>query len=977
MKRVLLLISIIAITGVAVAQSPVAYYPFNGNANDATGTVNGTVNGASLTTDRSGAANTAYSFNGTGNHINLGSSNTLRPTTALTVSAWFTLENTAGSLAGRNILSCTEASGYALGYEKTANNLQVLVRRNGSYAIVTTSATPYENTGWHHIAGTYDGRYTRLYIDGVLKTTDDAGGNFPVEYIYPFGNVNTYIGAEASAGFTIDPDYYWQGKIDEVKVFNTALTFSQVLTEYNNTVFELKHYYPFNNNANDIIGSLNAAVGGAASASDRFYFANSSYNFDGTDDFLLPGNTAFAAGDYSVSFWMNAADISGDRTMINGQDATDITKTFFLIDMSGGIIRFLHRTPPGNSGGIEIYSTQPIQVNKWYFITCTKQGSTITMYINGVQQSTATFGSVANIAGNVTINIGRLQNGPNSFLRHFAGRLDEIKFYNTAISAGKVQAEYGKPGSGNAMSFDGIDDRILVPHSPAMNTVQFTVSAWIKTSQPTTGAGDYFRIVYKQVGGAQNYSLAVHQNKAHIRFDHAGGPVEANSITNVNDGRWHHIAGVYNQSALQIYVDGVLENSTGSSAIPLTSTDPMYIGAAGNFTTQNYQGIIDELVVYNTALNQTQLRERMCRKITSADPLFSNLVAYFKFDENAVSNVFDESINLNAGTLVNGPARTVSGAPIGNSSSFNYSATPTTALIHPQGESLQATTTSGSPTGIHVYSVSEKPNSITGATGTGDNDRYFGVYTVGGTSPQYTAAYNYTGNPFVNAGNEGNLMLHKRDDNAATSWANSSAVLNTAANTLTATGQNTEYIVGLTSGTLPVTLLDFTASKQQDKVLLQWKTANEQNNLGFELLHSTDAVNFTAIGFVNGAGNSSSVLDYSVLHHNPAKGRNYYRLLQKDIDGRKTASEIKSVRFDDAVTVRVYPNPVKDFLTVQVPDRLADLSVSDGNGKLIWTGKNLNTGVHTIPFHQLASGIFIVTATGMNGNKTHFKISKT
>ena len=100
---------------VLIAQSPIAYYPFNGNANDAAGTINGTVNGASLTTNRFREPNTAYNFNGTGNHINLGNSTTLRPTAALTVSAWFILENTAGSISGRQIISCTEASGYNLG----------------------------------------------------------------------------------------------------------------------------------------------------------------------------------------------------------------------------------------------------------------------------------------------------------------------------------------------------------------------------------------------------------------------------------------------------------------------------------------------------------------------------------------------------------------------------------------------------------------------------------------------------------------------------------------------------------------------------------------------------------------------------------------------------------------------------------------------------------------------------------------------
>jgi len=52
-----------------IAQTPVAYYPFSGNANDAIGTLHGTVNGATLTTDRFGNANSAYSFDGVNDAI--------------------------------------------------------------------------------------------------------------------------------------------------------------------------------------------------------------------------------------------------------------------------------------------------------------------------------------------------------------------------------------------------------------------------------------------------------------------------------------------------------------------------------------------------------------------------------------------------------------------------------------------------------------------------------------------------------------------------------------------------------------------------------------------------------------------------------------------------------------------------------------------------------------------------------------------
>ena len=210
-----------------------------------------------------------------------------------------------------------------------------------------------------------------------------------------------------------------------------------------------------------------------------------------------------------------------------------------------------------------------------------------------------------------------------------------------------------------------------------------------------------------------------------------------------------------------------------------------------------FNGLIDEVRIWNTSLTQSQIRDRMCQKITSSDALYSNLVAYYNFDESTGTTAFDGTINANNGTLVNTPTRITSGAAIGNASSHDYvNATKTVSLTHATGENLNVTSTSGSPAGIQVYLVNGKPNTITGANGVGDNDKYFGVFQIGGTTPQYTAVYNYTGNQFVTPAIESQLRLNKRTDNAAASWTLMTTVPNEPANTITITGESTEYILG-------------------------------------------------------------------------------------------------------------------------------------------------------------------------------------
>ena len=154
----------------------------------------------------------------------------------------------------------------------------------------------------------------------------------------------------------------------------------------------------------------------------------------------------------------------------------------------------------------------------------------------------------------------------------------------------------------------------------------------------------------------------------------------------------------------------------------------------------------------------------MCRKITNTDALFSNLVGYYNFDETTGNIAFDGSANANNGTLTNGPTRVTSGAAIGNSSAHNYVTTgfPAANLSASGQDNLGVNYTAGTfsgEAGTHVYLVNEKPNTESGIENPGTNNRYFGVFNSGLTNPQYTATYNYNGNPFVTVGNEAQLGL--------------------------------------------------------------------------------------------------------------------------------------------------------------------------------------------------------------------------
>ncbi len=112
---------------------------------------------------------------------------------------------------------------------------------------------------------------------------------------------------------------------------------------------------------------------------------------------------------------------------------------------------------------------------------------------------------------------------------------------------------------------------------------------------------------------------------------------------------------------------------------------------------------------------------------------------------------------------------------------------------------------------------------------------------------------------------------------------------------------------------LPIELLSFAAAAIDAHVQLNWATASETNNDYFNVERSADAINFTSISKINGAGNSTQILNYSAVDNAPLNGISYYRLKQNDYNGEFTYSQIEVVYFNNILQeVEIYPNPAKN-----------------------------------------------------------------
>jgi len=182
------------------------------------GGLNGTVTGATLT---KGIKGNALAFNGSSNWVNCGTSSTLKPTEAITVSCWIKANVTSGDYD--MILGNTNDDTLTVGYYMFLNANVIKFGINDFNANIATKAFT-DTTGWHQIVGTYDKSNIRIYVDGVAGTPDTYSASIDYTGASGFG-----IG---TTNFTNNA-YKLNGNIDEVRVYNYAKTAAQVLEDYN------------------------------------------------------------------------------------------------------------------------------------------------------------------------------------------------------------------------------------------------------------------------------------------------------------------------------------------------------------------------------------------------------------------------------------------------------------------------------------------------------------------------------------------------------------------------------------------------------------------------------------------------------------------------------------------------------------------------------------------------------------------------
>jgi hypothetical protein len=245
MKKIYLLLSLCLLNLFTDAQTIPSYvptnglvgwWPFNGNANDESGNGNnGTVNGATLTTDRNGNVNSAYYFDGVNDFIQISNNPSLEPSNSITIAAWVFIETNPSDNFPAII---SKEAGIYPGYVSYA-----LICGNAGYnqlgdpgMLVTTNTVGYHWTGvtgasllnqWVFVTGVYNGSYMNIYHNGNLATSIPVSGTIQYQ--------NYLLTIARSMANSTSVFSYFNGKIDDIAIFNRALTQQEITALYQAT----------------------------------------------------------------------------------------------------------------------------------------------------------------------------------------------------------------------------------------------------------------------------------------------------------------------------------------------------------------------------------------------------------------------------------------------------------------------------------------------------------------------------------------------------------------------------------------------------------------------------------------------------------------------------------------------------------------------------------------------------------------------
>ncbi|MEJ8843377.1 LamG-like jellyroll fold domain-containing protein [Lacibacter sp. H375] len=397
-----LLFSNTALSQINLTQGLIAHYPFSGNANDISGNnINGTVNNATITTDKNGNVNSAYYFNGTNSYIQLPFSSlyNFAPQDSFSISVWVLPDQGYTWPAEALVVKAPAHPDFTLSLWNYGVYLFNYKAMSG-YAynhILNSNTTLSYNPCWYNIISTYKNGVWKLYVNGILESSDLS----QTKFILKDGSSKISFGKKGDSF----GDWY-KGKMDEVRIYNRVLNADEAMAIAGTCQIPCNNWLKTTNPGDAVkIGDLD--ISGSQLTIEASFNRISPY----TGGYLYAGDL------------VSKHDKPSDCNYLLRPNNAEITTTngFF-------------QTPP----------VCEIELNKTYHVAMTYNGSSLKFYRNGflLKEIPATGNLILN---NWITTIGDYAPSTTGTPENMNGFINEVRIWNVARTQTEIKAYMNSP----------------------------------------------------------------------------------------------------------------------------------------------------------------------------------------------------------------------------------------------------------------------------------------------------------------------------------------------------------------------------------------------------------------------------------------------------------------------------------------------------------------------------------------------------
>ncbi|MBI3627356.1 MAG: LamG domain-containing protein [Candidatus Sungbacteria bacterium] len=644
----------------------VGYWPFEEGQGTVTGDLSGSGSFGTLTNMASPPTSTSgwgsgklgrgLNFDGTNDYVDMGNTAILKSTFGGDFSVCFWENNTQttiGRALGKNVPGMSIGANYASG--NAAGRWSFYTNDGSDSSSLSTPTTMnLSNGAWHHLCATRSGTTQNWYAEGAfVNSRTQVGSNAT-------NNSSFRVGHDGS-GFGLGTQQYG-GKIDEVSVYNRALSaaeINQVYAEGRQRIVAapsngLVGYWPLEEGAGTITGDLsgNNQIGTLTNSPTWIYGKlgkGLNFNVTGSTYVNMQKNALYNfSNNFSLGAWIQRATSSASGPIINrgkggftgytmnlGRVNNDSNCTTSQIDAK----QYANRS--------NCLGNVPLDTAWHHIMISFSSTAGLRAYVDGALSATIS----GDTDGIITGNNYSLQIGANQSSDYFTGKIDEPRVYNRALSAAEITQLYNEgrqkivaaPTNGLVLyyPFDekyigtvtngSITNDYSGSNNPATlttlsyrsgkygNAILQAAAGYASSTVPTSFTGAFSVSTWflstnnsctcmleGNGNGGSNAKFGIFSSKMFVRM--VDGGTTDNTVAVPTQNQWHHAVLVRNASnIIVLYVDGIPYSLYAGAAQSGTYQVNMVGAASANG--QNWTGMIDEFRLYNRALSAAEIQQ--------------------------------------------------------------------------------------------------------------------------------------------------------------------------------------------------------------------------------------------------------------------------------------------------------------------------------------------------------------------------------